>query len=821
MSTIYHITDTPLAPNQDFNYLKEQALAYIQEKSGNNWSNLNASDPGITILDQVCYALTELGYCNDFDIRDILTKRDGKIHYKNQFYLPQDILTTSPVTIVDYRKFVIDGVSGVANVWIEVDASGCYQTLVLPSFPLLQKLAQTDNESVSGSVLNPAKLASDLLCDAVLYRINQARNIGEFFQRPVVLNPVPGLIQGSIEIQAPTLIIDIIIALQSKVCNFIFPDVREIKNAEETNSENFDGPRLNNLSCSEDDLGTIRTTLNLVDLYQLIDGIQGVTDFTLESFEADGVTQPFLEQTGVNLVYLDILESVKMSKLTFSCRGEMIHPEFMSSSGQNETIQVEIPGASGAVQYLNKTDYLHGKYREIDQYYSIQYTFPEIFGVGNYAVESGNDYQITLSRQLRGYLTLIDQLVVNQFAQLANLEQLFSFSNPMVATERDHKRFYALKSDFEKKHTVYPVPYEVFSPTYFYQSLYDVPFIRPLLKNYKTFDYSYQIEEPDHRDMASWNAYKQDPYNAYIHGLMMIMEDDQMALVRRNQMLDHLLARHGESPVTIDALIEGSVYCGNAAQDRVVFKSLYLQNLNLLSYYRNKAWNFFGALRINNPLLLDENYVSTGESDKSPYFDSDHDFIFNTDQVNDLEKLVEKDFIAYSALELKMRLLFGLRPVYKTYLSGRLEDLSYEDSDAQQRLVDGRRLVRWLLHERAGCILIETNLLKSNLAPQKGVPSVIFDYDVIVLFPGFVKPLNSKAFNEKVNYLLQRELPLGLTAALAYPDETLLMNVALAFTEYHNALIYDKPANQVANYLQISVIELVIALEQLTLIAVE
>ncbi|MBP9083104.1 MAG: hypothetical protein KBH11_08505, partial [Bacteroidia bacterium] len=59
---------------KDFKYLRQFAMESIQELSGSAWTNLNPSDPGVTILEQACYALTELGYCSSFPIEDILTE---------------------------------------------------------------------------------------------------------------------------------------------------------------------------------------------------------------------------------------------------------------------------------------------------------------------------------------------------------------------------------------------------------------------------------------------------------------------------------------------------------------------------------------------------------------------------------------------------------------------------------------------------------------------------------------------------------------------------------------------------------------------------
>ena len=74
MEDLHHIEDSKLPIELDYKALKEEGMAYIQKHSGNQWTNLNPSDPGITILNQLCYAFTELGYCANFPIKDILTK---------------------------------------------------------------------------------------------------------------------------------------------------------------------------------------------------------------------------------------------------------------------------------------------------------------------------------------------------------------------------------------------------------------------------------------------------------------------------------------------------------------------------------------------------------------------------------------------------------------------------------------------------------------------------------------------------------------------------------------------------------------------------
>ena len=52
----------PDATAMDFASLRQEALELIPRLAGENWTDYNTHDPGITILEQVCYALTDLAY---------------------------------------------------------------------------------------------------------------------------------------------------------------------------------------------------------------------------------------------------------------------------------------------------------------------------------------------------------------------------------------------------------------------------------------------------------------------------------------------------------------------------------------------------------------------------------------------------------------------------------------------------------------------------------------------------------------------------------------------------------------------------------------
>ena len=55
-----------------YEFLREEGIKLIQQLGGNTWTDHNIHDPGITILEQVCYAITDLAYRMDYDIKELL-----------------------------------------------------------------------------------------------------------------------------------------------------------------------------------------------------------------------------------------------------------------------------------------------------------------------------------------------------------------------------------------------------------------------------------------------------------------------------------------------------------------------------------------------------------------------------------------------------------------------------------------------------------------------------------------------------------------------------------------------------------------------------
>ncbi len=101
---------------QDFNALREEGIGHIARLGHKLWTDFNAHDPGITMLEVLCYAITDLGYRTTFPMHDLLAMPPG-LTEKKQFFSAAEILTCNPVTPLDLRKLIID-VEGVKNAWV-------------------------------------------------------------------------------------------------------------------------------------------------------------------------------------------------------------------------------------------------------------------------------------------------------------------------------------------------------------------------------------------------------------------------------------------------------------------------------------------------------------------------------------------------------------------------------------------------------------------------------------------------------------------------------------------------------------------------------
>lgn len=96
--------------NIHFNTLMSQAHDLIEALSGAVWTDTAIHDPGITLLESLAWNLSDLSYRCLLPLQDLLTSADaqpGDTLFPADF-MPEQMLTTSPITLDDYRRGILD-----------------------------------------------------------------------------------------------------------------------------------------------------------------------------------------------------------------------------------------------------------------------------------------------------------------------------------------------------------------------------------------------------------------------------------------------------------------------------------------------------------------------------------------------------------------------------------------------------------------------------------------------------------------------------------------------------------------------------------------
>ena len=159
------ITNDPPATDQHYASLRDEAIIGIQSYAGSKWTDHNEHDTGITTIDAISFALTEQGYFNNITVRQLLQLYGKADALVKDFFDQKAVLHNAPVTLFDWRKFLIDQ-DIIRNVWL------------IPLTNITEpKLLFKDNQYnfVDGVQINPKGLYDILLewsPDSVLGELN-------------------------------------------------------------------------------------------------------------------------------------------------------------------------------------------------------------------------------------------------------------------------------------------------------------------------------------------------------------------------------------------------------------------------------------------------------------------------------------------------------------------------------------------------------------------------------------------------------------------------------------------------------------------------
>lgn len=564
------ITTAPLEPGMDYTRLRAEGQQLIAGLAGHVWTDYNPTDPGITLLETLCYAITDLSYRLGFDVQDLLASDPGSSSSGKQFFSAREILTVNPLTIMDYRKLLID-IKGVRNAWLEKAATAetpvVYDRATASlSFPpgeagagqqhglngLYRVLLELDGSDNDRRVINQ-----------VWKRLEKFRNIGEDIAQVHVLGEAEVTIRADIEIDRNADVNEVLAGVYERLHGYLSP--RPVFHTLESRLESgravediFNGPPLDHGFLDDGELESFQRiteifTADIVTVLMQVERVTAVRNVLLSQGRQTPVEWVLKLRDPVNSrpVLKPVEQFLSDGDITLYSRAgaNIMLPDKDVVAGKVERRQDRERKAADTRVVSADLQVPAGKHRDLTGFVSTQEELPNNFGVGRHGLSGSADaLRRAQARQLQAYLLVFDQLMVNYLAQLANARELF-----------------AVKPDKEQAATDMP------APTYFAAPLpAQVAGAEEVIANYDA------------------------GYPAWLDELV---ADPEVDADRMNRFLDHLLARHGQDFTPAGALYptEETGASGEpvpAAVKAIPAKRRFLQDYAELSRNRARGFNY-------------------------------------------------------------------------------------------------------------------------------------------------------------------------------------------------------------------------------------
>ena len=500
-------------PSVDINTLRRLGLESIIRTGSKYWTDYNEHDPGITILEVLIYALTDLGYRTNFPITDILAQQrlSAEELEQTQFYTARNILTVNPLTLLDFRKILVDQ-DGVNNAW------------VFPSQNSLEPISGLLDVVIDDHLEKDPKKQKALL-KKVEHTIQEHRNLSQNINSVRVREALDVRFKIDLTINDEAAVektlAELLLALENYLSSTVyFLSFQEMMDKMDGNiNAVFDGPPLRHGFLPDDAMLPRMENLQAVNLVPVVGALKDIQDITTLEFRTtlddlsavDQLSPPhyWFHTRKIPLDRKPVLAPIHKHQITVR-RGNVVQ------RWTKEGVQVHLTNLRNArrmpklAKAKRDVNIPEGDFRDITAYLTVQAEFPRIYGMPPHGAPPGaSPEQLGKIKQLQAYLLFFDQLMANYLAQLANLGQLFSWSSEV-------------------------------SRTYFFQGLEQaVEQLAVLLTGYE------KVQQTTSEQQRK--KHLQQLFSQYEHTLGQLREDESTFLERRNLFLNHLLLRFGRN----------------------------------------------------------------------------------------------------------------------------------------------------------------------------------------------------------------------------------------------------------------------------------
>jgi hypothetical protein len=545
----------------DFHFLRSKGIKYIEELGGKLWTDYNSHDPGITTLEVLSYAITDLGMRMNLDMQDILYSNDNDKNIDKQFIKATEILPSRPLNDLDYRKLFLDisieeEARGLKNCWLVLKPVPVYADCKTGRLALNEEDLDTDKVQIFN-----VKGLYDLYVD--YGKDFESAEAEEFFKSNIRVKILDrfhanrNLCEDLVEIKeietqkiAVCARIDVVnkadeelvhAKILTTINNYLSPEVnfyslKQMLDKGLTTDEIFDGPLLDNGFIDTEELknSQLRTEVRLSDIISeimKIDGVKEIKEISIAGCDSSLQTSDewlICIEKGKKPVLCD-LSSFSYSKgsLPLNINEKKVNDYLDTFEREKEALRVN-------ATLHKELDLPLGTTYDLDNYSTILNEFPDTYGVGlTGIIDNPTIERQALTKQFQGYLLFFDKVLASYFKHLDKVKEILSVNGNL-------KR------------------------TYFTQALKNIRGFEELVKDYDSND-----------DDKLTDA---------------LYEELDNSVERRNEILDHLISRFAE--VFSDYTFLMKALYGNSA-DEIVLKNkeIFLSEYKTLSADRGLGYN--------------------------------------------------------------------------------------------------------------------------------------------------------------------------------------------------------------------------------------
>ncbi|RQO35422.1 hypothetical protein DBR39_18265 [Chryseobacterium sp. KBW03] len=542
----------------DFHFLRKTGIEYIEKLGGKLWTDYNSHDPGITTLEVLSYAITDLGMRMNLNMEDILASKDVKKDIHTQFLKATEILPSRPLNELDYRKLFIDInlVAGhkrpIRNCWLVPKTETLYvdcKTGKLDFKPIGEKIQDlkvkglydlyvdyAEDIDAEGSGCQKSNVNINILDR---YHANRSlcedlAEIKEIETQKVAVCARIGLVNKADEELVHAKVI-------KAINNYLSPEVhfyslKQMLDKGLTTDQIFEGPLLDNgfIDTEELEKSQLRKEVRLSDIISevmKIDGVKEIHEISIAGCDS------VIKQTNDWLICIEKgrkPELCDLSSFSYSKGSLPLNINDKKVQEYLETLKREEEVLRDDARQNKELTLPQGTSYDIANYATVLNEFPDTYGVGvSGIIGNQSPEREALAKQLKGYLLFFDQILASYFKHLEKVKEVLSVNG-------DLKR------------------------TYFTQAL----------KNIKGFDQLVH-DYPANEDELTDSLY----------------EELDNSVERRNEVLNHLTSRFAETFSDYTFLMK-SLYGKSADEIVLSNKETFLHEYTSLSKDRGLGYNY-------------------------------------------------------------------------------------------------------------------------------------------------------------------------------------------------------------------------------------